>query len=192
MSIDFSDKVDLFLDGGNYVHCGNKVIMTDKIFSENPNWRPLAVLTRLEEAFQEEVVLLPWDMNEPYGHSDGMVAWLGENRILLNNYGQLEKGKEKSFTKRIRKILEHHFDIVELRYANIPSPDSWCYLNYLETDNAIILPALSENHDCENDQTAFNLFQSIFKEKKIKQVYARPLVKDGGALHCVTWNHFLQ
>lgn len=190
LSIEFSDKVDLFLDGGNYVRCGNKVVMTDKIFSENPNWRPLAVLTRLEEAFQEEVVLLPWDMNEPYGHSDGMVAWLGENRILLNNYGQLEKGMEKSFTKRITKILEHHFDIVELRYDNITSPDSWCYLNFLETDNAIILPALSENHDCENDQTAFSLFQSIFKEKKIKQVYARPLVKDGGALHCVTWNHF--
>lgn len=190
LSIDFSDKVDLFLDGGNYVRCGDKVVMTDKIFSENSNWRPVALLNRLEEAFQAEVILLPWDMEEPYGHSDGMVNYLGDNRVLLNNFRQLEKGKEKPFTKRLIKILEYHFDIVELKYDCKPSPDSWCYLNYLETDDAIILPALSEKHDCESDWVAFSVFQQIFDKKIIKQVYAHPLAKLGGALHCATWNHY--
>ena len=190
LSIDFSDKVDLFLDGGNYVRCGDKVVLTDKVFSENPNWSPVALLNRLEEAFQAKVILLPWDMEEPYGHSDGMVTYLGDNRVLLNNFRQLEKGKDKPFTKRLIKILEYHFDIVELNYDCILSPDSWCYLNYLEIDDAIILPALSEKHDCENDQTAFSVFQQIFKKNIIKQVYAHPLVKLGGALHCATWNHY--
>lgn len=190
LSIDFYDKVDLFLDGGNYVRCGDKVVMTDKIFSENPNWRPLALINRLEEAFMAEVILLPWDMEEPYGHSDGMVACLGDHRVLLNNFRQLEKGKEKPFTKRLIKILEYHFDIVELKYDCKPSPDSWCYLNYLETDDAIILPALSEKHDCESDRVAFSVFQQIFNRKIIKQVYVHPLAKLGGALHCATWNHY--
>lgn len=190
LPIEFSDKVDLILDGGNYVRCGDKVVMTDKIFAENPNWLPLALLNRLEEAFQAEVILLPWDMEESYGHSDGMVTCLGDNRLLLNNFRQLEKGKDKPFTKRLIKILEYHFDIVELKYDCNLSPDSWCYLNYLETDEAIILPALSEKHDCENDQTAFSVFQQIFNKKIIKQVYAHPLVKLGGALHCATWNHY--
>lgn len=190
LSIDFSDKVDLFLDGGNYVRCGDKVVMTDKIISENPNWRPLALLDRLEDAFQAEVILLPWDMEELYGHTDGMVASLGEGRILLNNYRQLEKEKGKPFTRRIVKILEYHFDIIEIKYDCMPSEDSWCYLNYLDTGNAIILPALSEKHDCESDLAAFSAFQHIFKKNIIKQVYAHPLVKLGGALHCATWNHY--
>ena len=191
LSIDFSDKVDLFLDGGNYVRCGDKVLMTDKIISENPNWRPLTLLDRLEEAFQAEVILLPWDMEEPYGHTDGMVAWLGDNRILLNNYHQLEKSKSQPFTTRIYKILSSHFDIVELLYEGKHSRNSWCYLNYLETDDAIILPALSLNHDEENDKAALTLFQSVFQNKKINQVFALPLIQHGGALHCATWNHFI-
>lgn len=191
LSIKFSDKVDLILDGGNYVRCGNKVIMTDKVFTENPNWRPVALLDRMEKAFQAEIILLPWDMDEPYGHSDGMVASLGDGRILLNNYRQTEKEKGKPLTKRIIKILDYHFDIVELKYDCNPSDDSWCYLNYIETDEAIILPALSPKHDCDNDLAAFNKFRRIFKKKDIYQVYTFPLIKNGGALHCVTWDHFL-
>ena len=33
LSINFSDEVDLFLDGRNYVRCDDKVVMTDKIFA---------------------------------------------------------------------------------------------------------------------------------------------------------------
>ena len=191
ISMRFSDSIDLILDGGNYVRCGDKVIMTDKVLTENPNWRPAALLDRVEDAFQAEVVLLPWDMEEPYGHADGMVASLGEDRILLNNYRQIEKEKGKPWTKRLVKILEYHFDIVELKYDCIPSDESWCYLNYLETESAIFLPALSPKHDCDRDLAAFKVFSRISQEKTICQVYARPLIKDGGALHCATWNLYL-
>ena len=189
--IRFSDSMDLIFDGGNYVRVGDKVIMADKVFSENPNWRPLTLLNRMEDAFQAEIVLLPWDMDEPYGHADGMVASLGEGRILLNNYRQIEKEKGKPLTKRLVKILDYYFDIVELKYDCLPFDDSWCYLNYLETGNAIILPALSPKHDCDSDLAAFKAFKHIFKKKTIHQVYVRPLIKDGGALHCVTWNHYM-
>lgn len=149
------------------------------------------MLDRLEDAFQAEVFLLPWDVSESYGHSDGMVAWIDDGRILLNNYHQLERGKNKPFTRRIRKILCEQFDVVELEYEGHPSRDSWCYLNFLETDDAIILPALSLNHESEEDEAALSQFQHIFPNKVIKQVYAKPLIRHGGALHCATWNHYL-
>jgi agmatine/peptidylarginine deiminase len=113
------------------------------------------------------------------------------NEELLNNYRQIEKEKGKPWTKRLVKILEYHFDIVELKYDCIPSDESWCYLNYLETGSAIILPALSPKHDCDSDLAASKVFSRIFKKKTIRQVYARPLIKDGGALHCATWNLYL-
>lgn len=192
LSIDYADQVDLVLDGGNYVRCGDKVIITDKIFSENPSYRPVNLLSRLEEALQAEVILLPWDMEEPFGHADGMVSWLGDNQVLLNNYNQLEKGKEKPFLKRLISILDYHFDVQELHYEDKISSDSWCYLNYLETEDVIFLPALSLKHDCEADVAAMSAFEHIFQHKTIKQVFAQPLVKLGGALHCVTWEYYRQ
>jgi len=59
------------------------------------------------------------------------------------------------------------------------------------TIKQIILPALSPKHDCDSDLAASKVFSRIFKKKTIRQVYARPLIKDGGALHCATWNLYL-
>ncbi|MCR4995634.1 MAG: agmatine deiminase family protein, partial [Bacteroidales bacterium] len=42
----------------------------------------------------------------------------------------------------------------------------------------------------ENDQAALSFFQQVFKNKTVKQVYALPLIKHGGALHCITWEYF--
>jgi agmatine/peptidylarginine deiminase len=192
VDLEMADIMDVIFDGGNYVRCGEKVLVTDKIFMENPQWRPLRLIERMEEAFQAEVILLPWDMEDECAHADGMVAWLGSNRILMNNYRQLEKGKDKPFTKRVMKILETHFDITELSYDCKIHPDSWCYLNYLETDNGIILPALSETMDCENDLAALELFMALFPQKEVVQVFAAPLIKKGGAIHCITWTLFKQ
>ena len=192
VDLEMADIMDVIFDGGNYVRCGEKVLVTDKIFMENPQWRPLRLIERMEEAFQAEVILLPWDMEDECAHADGMVAWLGSNRILMNNYRQLEKGKDKPFTKRVMKILEAHFDITELSYDCKIHPDSWCYLNYLETDNGIILPALSETMDCDNDLAALECFKALFPQKEVVQVFAAPLIKKGGAIHCITWNLFQQ
>ena len=43
-------------DGGNYVRCGDKVIMTDKIFSENPEKRVTELLQDLEKTLCAEIV----------------------------------------------------------------------------------------------------------------------------------------
>lgn len=178
----------IIFDGGNYVRCDSKVIMTDKIFMENPRWLANQLVWHMRDILCGDIILLPWDMKDPCGHADGMIAYIGDNRILLNNYGQ--NGNDKAFHLRLRKILDAHFDIVELSYNCKPNADSWCYLNYLSVPNAIILPALSRNADCENDQEALKLFSNIFPDKEIIPVYAKPLIKRGGALHCVTWEYY--
>ena len=61
LSIHFSTILDVVMDGGNYVRCGDKVVMTDKILTENPHLRPLRLLALLEDAFQAQVILIPWD-----------------------------------------------------------------------------------------------------------------------------------
>lgn len=180
-------NMNIIFDGGNYVRCGNKVIMTDKIFSENPQWSNIELLQHLKDSLcAEEIILLPWDMKEFCGHSDGMVAPLDEGRILLNGCW---KNSDKAFHKRLLKILEAKFDVVLLDLDCKEDKDSWCYLNFLRVGNGILLPCLSENKDSENDIAALKTFEKLFPDLEIIPIYAKPLIKEGGALHCVTWEY---
>lgn len=177
--------MEIVFDGGNYVRCGDKVVMTDKIFVENPKWPASKLLSHLEKVLNAEIVLLPWDMADECGHSDGMVAYLGGGRILLNGCW---KDKYEEFHLRLMKILEKKFDeVVVLSLDCKADPDSWCYLNFLQVPGGILLPCLSELADCESDVAAIRAFESLFPGQKIKPIYARPLITRGGALHCVTW-----
>lgn len=180
--------MDIIFDGGNYVRCNGKVIMTDKIFMENPHWSAEELLRHLHHALCAEIVIVPWDMSDPCGHADGMVAPLDDGRLLLNNYAQDKKSKD--FCKRLHKILDAHFEVVDLSFDCKPEPDSWCYLNFVNLYNAILLPALSEDFDCDNDKEAIRVMQDLFPNKQIIPIYAKPLIKEGGALHCVTWEYF--
>ena len=179
-------NMNIVFDGGNYVRCDNKVLMTDKIFMENPQCKLTYLLNHLERSLCAEVVLLPWDMQDECGHADGMVTYMGNGRVLLNSCW---KKKSKDFHKRLVKILGAHFEVVELDYNCKEDKDSWCYLNYLRLPNAILLPCLSENIDCDNDLAAIETFGKLFPDLSIIPIYAMPLISKGGALHCVTWEY---
>ena len=169
-------------EGGNFVRCGNKVVMTDKILMENPHWPLPDLFCHLRDNLCGEIVLLPWDMKDPCGHADGMVAPLDDGRLLLNNCWRTQ---DRAFHRRLLKILEPHFEIVELSLK--PDKYSWAYLNFLRVPGAVLLPCLSETTDCENDKEAIALFHQLFPEDEIVPIYALPLIRRGGALHCVTW-----
>lgn len=183
--------MDIIFDGGNYVRCGDKVIMTDKIFSENPDKPVHELLLQLKDSLKcTDIILLPRDMKDPCGHADGMVANLGDGRILLNGCW---KKNDMPFHKRLRKILDAHFEVEELP-AWDGDIDSWCYLNYLQVPGGILLPCLSEKFDSQDDIAALRHFERLFPGLKIIPIYAEPLVRvkgndGGGALHCVTWEY---
>lgn len=178
--------MNIIFDGGNYVRCGNKVIMTDKILTENPGWLLPDLFQHLRDALCADIIMLPWDMEDPCGHADGMVSYLGENRVLLNSCW---KYRDKDFHNRLLKILNAHFDVVELYYNCKMDKDSWCYLNYLHVTGGILLPCQSENFDCKNDVAAKETFSNLFPHDQVIPIYAKPLIDDGGAIHCVTWEY---
>ena len=80
-------KINLVMDGGNVVKCGDTIVMTDKVFVANSDKTRNEVEGILHDAFQCDILFLPWDKEEKYGHSDGIVHYAGNGKILLTNYG---------------------------------------------------------------------------------------------------------
>src|SRR5689334_22101165 len=60
----------LVLDGGNVVASRTKVILTDKVYKENPAVAQPRLLQRLEEVFQAECIIIPKEPGDEVGHSD--------------------------------------------------------------------------------------------------------------------------
>ena len=174
-------NLDLVLDGGNVVKCGNKVVMTEKVFVENNDRSRNEVQRLLEEAFQCDIVFLPWDENEKCGHSDGIIHYVGDHRVLLTNYGDFDK----TFAQAFLRILEKHFEVIPLKYnVKRQHARSWAYINYLQVDNLVIVPQLG----IPEDGQALQQIAEALPACKVVGVPALEAVRKGGALNCISWN----
>lgn len=164
------------------VKCGDKVIMTDKIIKENTMKFNRNMIVELENHFQAQIVLIPWDRYEKYGHADGMVRWIDGNRVLLNNYADFDPG----LRKELKKTLSEHFTVEELAYgSNKHAKLSWAYINFLQTKKCIFVPGLG----IEEDGMAREQIQKFYPDYKVFTIDdCLSLVQDGGALNCVSWN----
>ena len=168
---------DIIVDGGNVISCGNKVIMTDKIFRENPNYDRDVLIDTLGQLLEAEIVLIPEDYYDEYGHADGMVRYMGEGRVLLNNYCDFDK----ALRKRLLAALSPHFDITELHYGT-HTDKSWAYLNFLHVGHHIFIPMM----DDKLAEVALMQISDAFPQCKCHLVYHyENIVCDGG---CSTWN----
>lgn len=175
---------DIVLDGGNVISCGDKVIMTDKIFKENLHYTRKALIEKLEYLLEAELVLIPWDRYEEYGHSDGMVRYIGEGRVLLNNYCDFDN----SLRKKLLSALSPQFDVEELHYGS-HTKNSWSYINFLHVGHHIFIPHLRDSLV----ETAFLQISSAFPNCTCLPIQRYDsIVAEGGALNCSTWNIFIK
>lgn len=211
------DKLDIdviqsgiILDGGNVIKTNKGIIMVDKVFKENSHLRKEILIKRLETYFDNEIIFLPWDKDEEYGHADGIVRYIDNGRVLMTNYHQYSK----SFANKFMKILSQYFEIEVLDYnVEKPCKHNWCYINFLRICDKIFIPQLrweDYSDPCcaaplpegvrvksrpkwyhshiKEDEQALDQFQRIFPKCNIIPVSCPQIVEKGGALNCISWN----
>ena len=176
-------KAMFVIDGGNVVKFDDCALMTDKVLIENKVKDADSFRWDLERVFGCRVHFIPWDRYEMFGHADGMVRAIGDRHVLLNNYIDFDK----DFWKRQREcLISKGFEVEELHY-DMPRPSkySWAYLNFLQVNNRIFVPGLG----LDEDGKAVEQIQGYYPHHKVILVpNCQELVRDGGALNCVTWN----
>ena len=165
-----------------------------------------------------ELVLLPWEGRElnPIGHADGMVRYIGNNSVLMTNYKDFDKsyedysGEKDDFWKKMRSALVNagfkDKDIKELEFwdkfkddkiFNLLFDRSWCYINFLQLENRILVPRLGydklDNEALKQIKDAFKLSKESY-EIELIGVDMTSIVENmndennsGGALNCLTW-----
>lgn len=186
--IDLSPAVtDIIADGGNVARSKNKVIMTTRVIEENPQYSVKQLTDKITELLDiDQLILIPTQPDDFTGHSDGMVRFLDEHTILLNDYS---KESDQDFVRALQAALHNTgLDIIEIPTTIFDNPDvedaTGDYINYLQMDGIIFLPTFKRKED---DQV-IKQFEDLFQGTTIVPVESNQLSKNGGILNCISWN----
>lgn len=105
---------DINLDGGNVVFSPSKekVIISDRVYSENPSWHKAELTAKLAKLLEANVIIIPSLKSDMTGHADGMVRLVGENTAIVNAplspYG---------FEAKVKKSLQNYgFNVIDFPY----------------------------------------------------------------------------
>jgi agmatine/peptidylarginine deiminase len=78
------------------------------------------------------------------------------------------------------------FEVTEMLF-DVPNPNNdfnWAYINYLEVGNKIIVPTFG----IPEDEQALRYIKAANPDSIVRGFRTRDIARNGGALHCITWN----
>jgi agmatine deiminase len=184
-----TSKTDFILDGGNVIKWRNKVILTDKIISENSaKYRKSELLLKLKSLFEvDSIILIPWFTSEKFGHADGMIRFIDDDHVLVDGYYLHAKS---DFKKKFYKVLQtNNLTPVEFIF-DVPnqSNKNWGYLNYLQMEKLILFPQFGIDEDEQALEQIKHAFPEYADNGQIATIDCSEIIREGGVLNCISWN----
>lgn len=179
-------KSNIIIDGGNVTRTTDKVIMTHRVFIDNPTYDRKQLIKELHELFQvDKLFLVPEQPKDFTGHSDGMVRFIDEQTVIINDYKKEDEKFCRAFETAIHNTGLDYIKIPYNPYGNDNySQANGDYINYLQMENTVIIPTF----DIKEDDEVVKRFEQLFAGQTIATVNGNDIANDGGILNCITWN----
>lgn len=177
------------IDGGNVVKWMDKVLITDRIYSENPEFTDKAQLVReIGALLDTEVVIIPQIKSDLTGHADGLVKLIDSKTVLGNNldfeYDYWSNAMRKVISDKGFRYID--MPVFEHKQKGFPYSAIGCYINYLEIGDLIIFPIFEVAGN--KDKEAVDLITELYPNKTIEPININPIANEGGLMNCITWN----
>ncbi len=177
---------EIVIDGGNFVDNGlNRVVLTERIFSDNPTFQKEELISAIKrEIGLNEIAVIPEEKGDTTGHADGMVMWVSESKLLVNQY-------DEPFRSKVLSTLKHSMpgvEIIEIPsyptsvvYDGFPSA-AGIYVNSIVTEKYIYMPTFGKPEDTQ----MLKLIQS-YTDKKVIPIYSAQIADLGGSVRCLSF-----
>ncbi len=177
------EYVNIILDGGSVVYKNDLYFVSERVFTDNPKLSKENITEILKEKFKtENLHFIPAMEKDFTGHLDGVLYIINENRILIND-GQDE------YTENLKvKLKGLGFSVEFLPYNPYQNKTyqsaRGIYINFIEIDSKILLPVFK----LTEDELAIKKLENVFPNKEICSIDCNDLAKEGGLLHCISWD----
>lgn len=179
-------RSNLIVDGGNVVRAQNKVIMCDQVFAENPFIPSNKIISQLEEELEvSKIIFMPRQPHDIIGHADGMVRFIDNNTVLINDYSKESKRFQNDFFS-VLKAAKLNWEVLPYNPYNNKKyiQANGIYINYLQVKGKILATYFKK----KEDNLALKKLQSIFKGIDIIPIECNDIAYEGGVLNCISWN----
>ena len=136
-------KADIVLDGGNIIKAKDSVILTDKIFAENLIYSKSDLIQKLKNIFKvNKIIIIPRQPYDMYGHADGMIRFITDRKVLINNFS----GESSSFQNKFYNALKDNgLEYIQLKFSKeyLNNKKNWGgYINYLHMKDLLFFQFL--------------------------------------------------
>jgi len=177
---------DIVLEGGNLAHCSNKVILTDRVLTDNPRWGRTELADRLKRLQEvHEVILIPPEPGDITGHADEVVRFVNDGLAAVNEYRRIDRGYHRSVAACLRcaglAIELIPYRPVTVRVHRMPSAVG-NYANFLHAGPVLIVLSYGMRLDAK----AADLMRELFPALAVRSLPSVGLADQGGVLNCVT------
>lgn len=177
---------EINIDGGNVLLCDGRAILSDRIFSENPDWSRDELISELTKLLESEVIIIPAQHGDMTGHADGMVRFVNKDTILGNRLADEYKYWREGMQKVIVQYGFRYIDVpflTDTKDAKHPISAIGIYVNYLEVNDLIVLPVFGRDEDSQ----VINILKEAFPSRTIETINYNEVAQEGGLLNCSTW-----
>ena len=193
-------KNNLTLEGGAITYDDKGNLFTTESVLLNPNRK-----NQSKNIIEQQLIKL-FDLNkiiwisdglqgdDTDGHIDNIFCPIGNDKYLIA-YTKQNDSSDFNVLEKSKKILEDELisQSPKNQIIEIPLPSEIYinqkkiiafYINFYFTKNSIFIPKFNVKEDDE----VYDIFQSVFIDKKIKMVETSHINYGGGNIHCITMN----
>lgn len=174
--------LNVVLDGGNIMLCGNVIVMTDKALSIKTINSRAQIFQMISDAFEYDILFLPWNKSNKFGHVEDLIHYLGNNKILLTS----DKDMPPQYYQEVKKALGRKFEVIPLCY-NVKKQHkrSWAYINFLQVGNTVFIPCFGYPEDSQ----AISQIQQVLPDGvEVVGIPALEIVRKGCGLRSISWS----
>lgn len=182
---------ELLLDGGNIVDDYNGRVITTTHFLKDNNLSYTQWKKKLNDILWAKQVAIIESDDEILGHSDGMVSWIDDNVLAVNDYSNTDP----ELHRNVIAELEESFPWVKIVLIPVEFDDNKGYdndkgiwsacginINLVLTNNALYVPTFWNS----NDKKAIDVIRKN-TTKEIIEIDAKWVCNMGWSVRCLTW-----
>lgn len=160
--------------------------MCDKVFRENSHIHEKQLIKELRKAFEvDTIIFIPTHPMDYTGHADGMVRFLDDKTVLINDFSREQKQFQITLHMALHNAGLEYIEVPYNPYENVDYVQAIGeYINYMQMDGLVFVPIFG----MKEDDKAIAVFEKIFNRATIRAINCNEIAKEGGILNCITWN----
>lgn len=190
-------SVPLLLEGGNMASNGDGIVATTMKTIQLNNFSGFTH-EQLKPMFEDylgtqTVIALDALKDESTAHVDMFMTFLGKNVAVIAESNLPGDSDNVALLKNNVRLLSNlNTSMGPIKITRIPLPPKWgqdyrSYTNVIMANGVLLMPSYSDV-DPELENRAASVYKSLLPNWKIKRINCDALVKEGGQLHCISYN----